>query len=107
MQAELTDGIQELLAADVAESFTWSGGSFSALLDDSPAPEQYGRDYRTGDRFDSVLTVDTSVAAFSGGLPGKGTKLTHSGGRIYSVVRVESPDGSHVAFIECRKGSNP
>lgn len=107
MQAELTEGLQELLGSDLAESFTWSGGSFSALVDDERAGDVYSRDYRGGERFDSVVIVDTSVAAFSGGLPGKGAKLTHSDGRIYSVIDTESPDGAHVAFFQCRKGSNP
>jgi len=100
----LDDGLTALLA-DLGVAFSYGGTAFTALVD-NPASRgnELDRPYNYGAEFDVVLAVDADATAFSGGLPAKGARITHTAtGKILVVDSVSLPPGGHGALINCRK----
>lgn len=97
-------GFTELLS-QLGEAFTFGGVAFTAVVDlPSDRPDELHRGYGAGNSFDVTLTVDPTVAAFSGGLPTRGQTVTHtSSSRLYPVLGIEYAPGSHVATLQCRR----
>jgi hypothetical protein len=92
------------LLTQLGKDYSFGGTAFRAVSNPQSGSDEYGRGYGAGQHWDTELTVDPGVPAFTSGLPGKGSVITQTGNsRKFTVVGTEHDDGDHVAYVRCTK----